>query len=175
MKDIYNGREEIAKATNTLFKIGFYFLNLGFALFILTITEVISTTQSTIEILSKKVGGFSIYLGAMLFINMYLFFREKGWLSKKEHLHKLYRLPFDCKRIIMKKKIVIAGGTGFIGKYLYKRFSDEDYEVLIISRDANHINWNNEKALTDALEGAEALINLAGKSVDCRYNERNKS
>ena len=75
----------------------------------------------------------------------------------------------------MKKKIVIAGGTGFIGKYLYKRLSDEDYEVLIISRDANHINWNNKKALTDALEGAEALINLAGKSVDCRYNERNKS
>src|SRR3954468_19738937 len=69
MKDIFNGRDEIAKATNTLFKIGFYLLNVGFALFILTITEVVSTTQSTIEVLSKKVGGFSIYLGVMLFIN----------------------------------------------------------------------------------------------------------
>lgn len=74
----------------------------------------------------------------------------------------------------MKKKIVIAGGTGFIGKYLHKRFSEEDYEVLIISRDANYINWNNDKALIEALENAEVLINLAGKSVDCRYNERNK-
>ena len=83
MKDIFNGREEIAKATNTLFKIGFYLLNLGFALFILTITEVISTTQSTIEILSKKVGGFSIYLGVMLFINMYLFFRGKRVARQK--------------------------------------------------------------------------------------------
>ncbi|HEX2534831.1 MAG TPA: hypothetical protein VHK69_13890 [Chitinophagaceae bacterium] len=77
MKDIFNGREEIAKATNSLFKIGFYLLNLGFALYILTITDVVSTTQSTIEVLSKKLGGFSIYLGIMLFINMYLFFRGK--------------------------------------------------------------------------------------------------
>ena len=75
----------------------------------------------------------------------------------------------------MKKKVVIAGGTGFIGKYLQAKFANEDYEVLIISRDSHHIQWNNEKALTAALEGAEVLINLAGKSVDCRYNEINKS
>jgi len=83
MKDIFNGRDEIAKATNTLFKIGFYLLNLGFALFILTITDLLSTTQSTIEVLSKKVGGFSIYLGGMLFFNMYLFFRGKRVAKEK--------------------------------------------------------------------------------------------
>ena len=83
MKDIFNGREDIAKATNTLFKIGFYLLNLGFALLILTITEEISSTQSTIEVLSRKVGGFSIYLGVMLFINMYLFFRGKRVSKEK--------------------------------------------------------------------------------------------
>src|SRR5688572_18540138 len=77
MKDIFNGRDEIAIATNTLFKIGFYLLNLGFALYILTIDDTVNTTQSTIEVLSKKIGGFSIYLGFMLFINMYLFFRGK--------------------------------------------------------------------------------------------------
>jgi uncharacterized protein len=75
----------------------------------------------------------------------------------------------------MKRKIVIAGGTGFIGQYLNKRFNEEGYDVLIVSRDACHINWNNEKALIDAMEGAEVLINLAGKSVDCRYNKKNKS
>ena len=75
----------------------------------------------------------------------------------------------------MEKKIVIAGGTGFIGQYLNKRFSEEGFEVLIISRDANHINWNDTARFIDSLEGAEALINLAGKSVDCRYNEKNKS
>jgi len=83
MNDIFNGRGEIAKATNTLFKIGFYLLNLGFALYILTINNVVSTTQSTIEVLSKKVGGFSIYLGIMLFLNMYLFFRGKRVAKEK--------------------------------------------------------------------------------------------
>ena len=85
MKDIFNGREEIAKATNTLFKIGFYLLNLGFALYILTIDGVLMTAQTTIEVLSKKLGGFSIYLGIMLFLNMYLFFRGKR-VSKEKRL-----------------------------------------------------------------------------------------
>lgn len=85
MKDIFNGRDEIAKATNTLFKIGFYLLNLGFALFILKITNIITSTQETIEALSMKVGGFSIYLGAMLFLNMYLFFRGKR-VSKEKRI-----------------------------------------------------------------------------------------
>ena len=86
MKDIFNGREEIAKATNTLFKIGFYLLNLGFALLILTISVELRTAQSTIEVLSQKVGSFSIYLGVMLFINMYLFFRGKRVAKEKRAL-----------------------------------------------------------------------------------------
>jgi nitrate reductase gamma subunit len=83
MKDIFNGREEIAKATNTLFKIGFYLMNLGFALYILTITAEKISTQEAIEILSMKVGGFSIYLGLMLFFNMYLLFRGKRVAREK--------------------------------------------------------------------------------------------
>jgi uncharacterized protein len=73
------------------------------------------------------------------------------------------------------KKIVLAGGTGFIGKHLHKRFTAEGYDVVIISRGAQHVNWNDELAMIRTLEGADALINLAGKSVDCRYNEINKS
>ena len=78
MKDIFNNREEIAIATNTLFKIGFYLLNIGFALYILEINYTTNTTQSMIEALSRKIGGFSIYLGIMLFMNMYMFFRGKN-------------------------------------------------------------------------------------------------
>jgi uncharacterized protein (TIGR01777 family) len=73
----------------------------------------------------------------------------------------------------MQNKIVIAGGTGFIGQYLNKRFCDEGFEVLVISRDVHHVNWDDDSKLIEALEGAEALINLAGKSVDCRYSKRN--
>lgn len=83
MQDIFNGREEIAKATNSLFKIGFYLLNVGFALYILEIVVDVNTAQSAIEVLSKKVGGFSIYLGAMLFLNMYFFFRGKNVAKQK--------------------------------------------------------------------------------------------
>lgn len=83
MKDIFNGRDEIAKATNTLFKIGFYLMNLGFALYILKITAELIDTQGAIEILSMKIGGFSIYLGVMLFLNMYLFFRGKRVAREK--------------------------------------------------------------------------------------------
>lgn len=83
MKDIFNGREEIAKATNTLFKIGFYLMNLGFGLYILRISTYLNNAQGTIEALSMKVGGFSIYLGVMLFLNMYLFFRGKKVAREK--------------------------------------------------------------------------------------------
>jgi uncharacterized protein len=74
----------------------------------------------------------------------------------------------------MNTKIVIAGGTGFVGKYLTQKFIALGYEVIIISRQTNHINWDNTKAIIAALENAAMLINLAGKSVDCRYNEKNK-
>ena len=74
----------------------------------------------------------------------------------------------------MKQKIVIAGGTGFVGQYLNKEYIAAGYEVIIISRQQSHVNWNNTSLIIEALEKAEMLINLAGKSVDCRYNEKNK-
>jgi hypothetical protein len=83
MRDIFFGREEIAKATNSLFKSGFYLLNVGFALYILKIYNELTGVQDTIEVLSSKIGGFSIYLGAMLFLNLYLFFRGKRVSSQK--------------------------------------------------------------------------------------------
>lgn len=83
MLDIFNGREEIAGATNTLFKVGFYLLNLGFALYILKIKYGLADTQETIEALSLKIGGFSVYLGVMLFLNLYLFFRGKRVAKEK--------------------------------------------------------------------------------------------
>jgi uncharacterized protein len=74
----------------------------------------------------------------------------------------------------MQQKIVIAGGTGFTGKYLTQKFKALGYQVIIISRRAEPINWDNTAAIIASLENAEMLINLAGKSVDCKYNEKNK-
>ncbi|WP_226676062.1 TIGR01777 family oxidoreductase [Rossellomorea aquimaris] len=75
----------------------------------------------------------------------------------------------------MENKIVIAGGTGFIGRYLQKKFKEKGYHVTIISRQSPHVSWDRPDDIVQSLEGADMLINLAGKSVDCRYNEKNKA
>lgn len=75
----------------------------------------------------------------------------------------------------MGKKVVIAGGTGFIGKYLSKRFLDDGYEVFIISRQKNHLQWQNVAEIITALEHSEMLINLAGKPINTRFTEQNKA
>lgn len=77
MLDIFHGREEIALSTNRLFEVGFYLLNVGFALVILQIDQHNPDAQTIFEVLSLKIGGFSIYLGFMLFLNLYLFFRGR--------------------------------------------------------------------------------------------------
>lgn len=77
MLDIFKGREEIANATNKLFETGFYLLNLGFALLILEMNIYQDNYQLLIEKVSYKIGGFTIYLGVMLFLNLYFFFRGK--------------------------------------------------------------------------------------------------
>lgn len=77
MREIFSDRTEIATATNRLHELGFYLINMGFALFILRINVYIDSYQDLVEVLSFKLGGFSIYLGAMLMLNLYLFFKEK--------------------------------------------------------------------------------------------------
>lgn len=81
MLDIFNGKEEIAMATNKLFEVGFYLVNIGFALRILRIRELehapFDTWQELMEALAYKIGAFAIYLGIMLFFNLFLFFRGR--------------------------------------------------------------------------------------------------
>lgn len=92
MMDIFRGRIEIATATNRLFQVGFYLLSLGVGLFILKIeASNLFNTQNIIEVLSLKTGGFSIYLGGMLFLNLYLLFRGK----KKTRQHSPPSTPLD--------------------------------------------------------------------------------
>lgn len=84
MNDIFQERPDVAKATNNLFRIGFYLVNIGIALYILKIHAFVNHVQGVIETLSYKIGGFSIYLGIMLFINMFLFFRGKRISKEKK-------------------------------------------------------------------------------------------
>lgn len=76
MLDIFHQKEDIAFATNSLFKIGFYLLNIGFALKIVEFYPI-ETQESLIVNLSEKLGGFSIYLGIMMLLNLLLFMKGR--------------------------------------------------------------------------------------------------
>lgn len=69
--------------------------------------------------------------------------------------------------------IVIAGGTGFIGSYLKKRFEEKNHKVQVVSRNKENIPWNLEN-LIKTLNTSDVLINLAGKNIDCRFSKKNK-
>jgi len=76
--------------------------------------------------------------------------------------------------------ILIAGGTGFIGRELVQHFEKQNHTVKVLGRNKKNspkvITWDGKtvKNWRDDLKGTDVLINLTGKSVDCRYNEKNK-
>lgn len=71
------------------------------------------------------------------------------------------------------KKVIIAGGTGFIGTSLTSRFLEHGYDVIFISRSPNHVQWD-ENELTHAFERVNVVINLAGKTINCRHSDKNR-
>jgi uncharacterized protein (TIGR01777 family) len=81
------------------------------------------------------------------------------------------------------KKLIIAAGTGFLGQVLVDHFKDSFDEIVILTRgksenknNIKYVNWNAKtfSGWEKELENTDVLINFAGKSVDCRYNEKNK-
>lgn len=85
MLDIFHQKEDIALATNSLFKIGFYLLNIGFALKIVEFYQIL-TIENLVVSLSEKIGGFSIYLGIMMMLNLLLFMKGRKNARRQEPL-----------------------------------------------------------------------------------------
>ncbi|WP_426278735.1 hypothetical protein ACN9MN_05760 [Chryseobacterium sp. S-02] len=85
MIDIFHQKEDIAMATNSLFKIGFYLLNIGFALCIIEFFQI-ETVERLVVALSKKIGGFSIYLGIMMLLNLLLFLKGRKHSMNKDKI-----------------------------------------------------------------------------------------
>lgn len=84
MLDIFHQKEDIALATNKLFKIGFYLVNIGFALTIIK-EYFINNFQELVEVLSIKIGGFSIYLGIVMIL--FILFFLKGTKASRKSLN----------------------------------------------------------------------------------------
>lgn len=88
-------------------------------------------------------------------------------------------------------KIVIPGGSGQVGKVLERAFVTDGHEVVVLSRrswptlpasartdagSVRHVEWDGETMgrWTTELDSADVVINLAGRSVNCRYGARNR-
>ena len=84
---------------------------------------------------------------------------------------------------IMKKKIILAGGTGLMGRILAPHFRNEGYTVIVLTRGKDrsvngidHVHWDPEKPkdIHQHLEGAQAVLGLNGATVDSRYTKARK-
>ena len=83
----------------------------------------------------------------------------------------------------MKQKTIIAGGSGFVGQHLTRALLKAGHEVVILTRTpgsgqdgVSHARWDG-RTVADwrrHLEGATAVINLTGRSIDCRPTKQNR-
>ena len=78
-------------------------------------------------------------------------------------------------------KIVIPGGTGQVGTVLARAFYADRHEVVVLGRSPEKREWRTEEwdgkmlgLWANEVDGADVVINLAGRSVNCRYNEKNR-
>src|SRR2546428_9909438 len=63
-------------------------------------------------------------------------------------------------------KLIIPGGSGHLGSILKRAFEADGHKVVVISR--------RGPATLDEVDSADVVINLAGRSVNCRYTKRNR-
>lgn len=78
-------------------------------------------------------------------------------------------------------KIIIPGGTGQVGTILARAMHREGHDVVVLSRQPSIrpwrvVEWDGSTLgeWLDEIDGSDAVINLAGRSVNCRYTERNR-
>jgi hypothetical protein len=78
-------------------------------------------------------------------------------------------------------RIVLPGGSGQLGQVLARHFQERGHHVTVLTRGPytapwQTVHWDGETARpwVDYLEGADVCINLAGRSVNCRYDAENR-
>jgi len=80
------------------------------------------------------------------------------------------------------RRVILAGGSGFLGQLLAGYLQPRGWEPIVLTRSPSanarfrEIAWNARTPgdWTESLDGAEAVINLAGRSVNCRFTPENK-
>jgi uncharacterized protein len=74
------------------------------------------------------------------------------------------------------KRIILAGGSGFVGSALVPALRAKGYEPLVLGRSGTDLQWDGKHVgeWARALDGAEAVVNLTGKNINCRHTEENR-
>lgn len=83
---------------------------------------------------------------------------------------------------VSKGRVVLAGGSGFLGRALAEEFERAGYEPVVLTRRprkrsrVRQVEWDGRTigAWARELEGAAAVVNLTGRSVDCRHTKKNR-
>jgi hypothetical protein len=75
MIKIFDNKEDLALATNKLFEVGFFLFGFGIGLWYLTVNDNVVSLKMLFEVLSVKIGAFTMFMGVLLFGNLYMFFR----------------------------------------------------------------------------------------------------
>ena len=87
--DIFHGNKELADSVNNLLLVGFYLVNIGYAVYTLQINSGIVSAQAMIEMLSVKGGFIILLLGAMHFFNLFVFFKLRKKATEQIRFQKL--------------------------------------------------------------------------------------
>lgn len=74
----------------------------------------------------------------------------------------------------MTDRVVLGGASGFMGRALRAHYAAAGREVVTIGRTGADLAWTDAAGIADAVDGASLVVGLAGKSVNCRYTERNR-
>lgn len=71
-------------------------------------------------------------------------------------------------------RVVLGGASGFMGRALRAHYAAAGREVVTIGRSGADLAWADAAGIARAVDGASLVVGLAGKSVNCRYTERNR-
>ncbi|HZJ16833.1 MAG TPA: TIGR01777 family oxidoreductase [Chthoniobacteraceae bacterium] len=83
----------------------------------------------------------------------------------------------------MKQKVILAGGSGFLGRSLSPVLFSRGYDVIVLGRgkprrdgSVEHLQWDGKTlgAWAAGLDGAKAIVNFTGRMVNCRYTAENR-
>ncbi|HYJ07191.1 MAG TPA: TIGR01777 family oxidoreductase [Chthoniobacterales bacterium] len=81
------------------------------------------------------------------------------------------------------KRIILAGGSGFVGQALAPDLLAKGYDAVVLGRAAashkggvEYLQWDGKTLASwaSAIEGAEAIVNLTGKNISCRHTAENR-